>query len=129
MPANDFTYDLSTDIGKMRLMLGDNNRTCGVKPNEAYFTDAELSAFFAMEGDSVNLGVALACETLSRLYSGQVDISVGPRRESLSQAADSWAARAATLRGTYGAGGTAGASGSFVTGFDRGTSGTDEFSR
>jgi hypothetical protein len=128
MAERDFTYDLSTDIGKMRLMLGDTRNDCGVKPDETCFADAELSVFFEHEG-SVNTGVALACETLARMFSSYVDTAVGPRRESMSQASDAWAKRAASIRVMHGAGESASSSGSFVTGFDRGVSGTDEYAR
>jgi hypothetical protein len=128
MAQRDFTYDLSTDIGKMRLMLGDTRNDCGVKPDDTCFADAELSVFLDQEGD-VNNGVALACETLARMFSSHVDIAVGPRRESLSQASENWAKRAIAIRDMHGPGGTSGPSGSFVTGFNRGESGEDEYAR
>lgn len=53
-----FTYDLSSNVGKMRMMIPDRHA------DEAFFTDEELSAFLEMEGD-VKRGTALALETMA----------------------------------------------------------------
>lgn len=67
--ANGFTYDLATDIGKVRRNLRDTNETT------AAFSDAEIQSFLDTEG-SVNAATAAAIRVLhvaggrfSRIYS------------------------------------------------------------
>ena len=52
------TYDLATDIGRMRLLIPDRDLTTAV------FDDDEISAFLALEGD-VRSAAALALETIA----------------------------------------------------------------
>jgi len=54
-----FTYDLTTDIGKMRMMIPDR-----VTPDHI-FEDAEITALLVIEGNVIKLGVALALETIA----------------------------------------------------------------
>lgn len=54
-----FSYDLSTDVGKIRLAIFDTN------PDSYIFEDAELSAFLSMEGSNVKRAAALALETIA----------------------------------------------------------------
>lgn len=54
-----FSYSLSTDTGKIRLLIMDNQ-------SSAYlFEDDELSTFLTMEGGNVRRGAALALETMA----------------------------------------------------------------
>jgi hypothetical protein len=52
-----FTYDVTTDIGMVRLLIGDT-----VEP--AKFTDEELQAFLTLEGGAVYLAAADCMDTL-----------------------------------------------------------------
>lgn len=54
-----FSYDLSTDFGKIRAIIPDNNATSYV------FEDDEIEAFFAIEGSSLKRATALALETIA----------------------------------------------------------------
>lgn len=54
-----FSYDVTTDIGKMRAMIPDNNAAAYV------FEDEELTAFLAVEGDSLKRAAALGLETIA----------------------------------------------------------------
>lgn len=55
------TYDVSTDIGKIRLFIGDTD----VDPeSDAIFTDEELQVFLDLEG-SVRSAAAAAIEALA----------------------------------------------------------------
>lgn len=54
-----FTYDLTSDLGKVRLLIMDTNATTYL------FEDGEISAFLLMEGDNVRRGAALALETMA----------------------------------------------------------------
>ena len=54
-----FSYDVSTDIGKVRMLIPDRD---GTTPT---FQDEEVSAFLALEGSNVYRGAALALETVA----------------------------------------------------------------
>lgn len=54
-----FSYTLSTDVGKVRLLIMDNNASAYL------FEDDEISSFLSMEGDNVRRGAALALETMA----------------------------------------------------------------
>ncbi len=56
------TYDLSTNNGKVRLLIGDTDVTPAA---DADFTDEELAVFLSMAGNSLNLAGALALESLA----------------------------------------------------------------
>ena len=93
-----FTYDLATQIGKIRLEIGDTVLNKGVRPDRTNFSDAELTYFLGEEDNDTTLAVARACEVLSRQWSAAADLQVGPRRESYSQVSANYAARAIALR-------------------------------
>jgi hypothetical protein len=57
-----FTYDLSTDAGKVRLLLNDIPEGTGDDVT-AVFTDAEIAAFLDIEGGVVKLAAAQAIDT------------------------------------------------------------------
>lgn len=94
-----FTYTLATDIGKLRLKLGDRTSGSGPRPDGTNLTDEELQVLLT-EGGSVDAALVLACETLANEWSSVSDLAVGSVRESASQAAKAWAARATELRTT-----------------------------
>lgn len=106
-----FTTDLETDIGQMRMELGDDENGAGVRPNGKNLTDAQLQVLLDREG-TVMRAVAAACELLARQWSVFADRTLGPLSESRSQVAKSWRDRANELRGQFGYG-TEGASGAF----------------
>jgi len=54
-----FSYNLSTSVGKVRLLIKDTNIT------NPLFEDAEISAFLTMESDTVKRAAALALETIA----------------------------------------------------------------
>ena len=60
------TYDLTTDIGKIRLTISDNDVT------DCHFTDEELQIFLDTEG-SVNLASAAALESWAAAYALNAD--------------------------------------------------------
>jgi Arc/MetJ family transcription regulator len=53
-----WTYDLTTDVGRTRLLIPDRI------PDEAIFSDEELSTFLALEGGPKR-AAALALETIA----------------------------------------------------------------
>lgn len=56
-----FTYDVTTDRGKVRLRIADTNTS---DADQQIFTDAEIDAFLEMEG-TVRLAAAMALETIA----------------------------------------------------------------
>ena len=54
-----FTFDVSTDVGRVRLLIPD--RTAA----DPLFTDAEITALLELEGDDVRCATALALETIA----------------------------------------------------------------
>lgn len=54
-----FTYDLSTNRGKLRLRIGDTDSANQI------FTDAEIDEFLSTEGDNLNLAAAFGLETMA----------------------------------------------------------------
>lgn len=54
-----FTYDVSSDRGKVRMLIPDSSATSYV------FEDAEIDAFLFLEDSDVRRGAALALETLA----------------------------------------------------------------
>lgn len=72
------TYDLSTDVGKLRLAIADTDVT------DAEFSDEELDVLIA-QGGSWQQGAILAVDVLIARYSKQVSFTLGPRREELGQ--------------------------------------------
>jgi hypothetical protein len=64
-----FTYDLETDIGKVRLAIPDRNAS------DATFSDEELQSFLDIEGDWMR-AAANALEVMA----GDIAISVGDAR-------------------------------------------------
>ena len=110
-----FTYlgTLATDLDKIRFYIGDTSSTtgAGVKPDGTNFTDEELTGLLGLEG-SVGRAVAGVYETLAGLFAQQVDITTGPRKESLSQAAERYQKLAETWRKKYGSNGSAARAGS-----------------
>lgn len=54
-----FTYEVSTDRGKVRLLIKDTDE------DNAVFNDDEIDAFLSMEGSNVQRGAALALETIA----------------------------------------------------------------
>jgi hypothetical protein len=87
-----FTYDLSGDIGRVRLMVPDRD------PDAPIFEDDELSAFLAIEGD-VKLAAALALETVASDTAMTLQwIKAGSVQLDGQKASDAVLSRAALLR-------------------------------
>lgn len=54
-----FTYDPSTSAGRVRLLIADTSSSGRI------FEDSEITAFLAMNGDSVNSAAAQALESIA----------------------------------------------------------------
>ena len=64
------TYDLTTDVGKVRLIIGDTDVT---PATDAVFTDAELTYFLTVNSSSINLAAADALEAWMAKYAASPD--------------------------------------------------------
>lgn len=92
-----FTYDVSTDAGRVRMLIGDTKEEA---PNFPMFDDSEIAAFLAMEGDSVKAAAALAAETIAfsealiqkkiKLLGGDIETDGPAVAESLRKSAAAW---------------------------------------
>lgn len=106
-----FSYNLETEVGQVRLELGDETENTGVKPNGANFQDAEIEYFldqYTGETYKVQLATAAACEALARQWarqSGSLAVGSGEYSETFKQA-EAYQARADALRNAYGGGGS-----------------------
>lgn len=97
-----FTYDVSTDIGKVRFELGDTVSGSGVRADGTNISDEEIQMLLTREGSEIMQAVAGACEMLARDWARVANLSVGPRSEQFGQISAQWAARSNEIRGTYG---------------------------
>jgi hypothetical protein len=87
-----WTYDLSTDVGRCRLMVPDRIQA------EAIFSDEEYAAFLDLEGD-IRRATALALETIAADEALVQKVQqFGDFRTDGAKTADSLLKRAATLR-------------------------------
>jgi hypothetical protein len=59
--------DYTTDVGKVRVLLGDTEPTdvSGGEGTYMYFSDDEIAAFLTMYGDNVKLAAARCLETIA----------------------------------------------------------------
>ena len=68
-----YTYDLTTNIGKVRLKIGDNDI---VPITDAHFSDEEIQVFLDEAGGNILLASALALEAWAAALT---DIAVSER--------------------------------------------------
>lgn len=103
------TYDLASDIGKLRLAIGDhriNDDAAGIQPTGQHYTDEELMAFINMTGDW-RTAVPVILRSLATLYSAMAQSvsfdgyseSYSGTAASLFAAASSWEAGNQTAAG------------------------------
>ncbi len=105
-----YSYDITTDGGKVRQLAGDTIETYGVLPkfsrdqpaSTTNFTDAEIAAFLDMEGGHVQRAAALALENAATRWSVLAGTyRLGPESESHKQY-QALGERAQRLRDKYG---------------------------
>ncbi len=64
------TYDITTAVGKVRLVISDTDVT---PATDAIFTDEELTYFLGLYSNNVNLAAADALEAWAAKYSTNAD--------------------------------------------------------
>lgn len=94
-----FTYDFAvkSDVSRIRLALGDTVRDSGVLPDGKNFSDDEIEAILVECNNDVDATTFVFLKSLANTWGTYVDITVGPRKESLSQIAAHYSRRAAEL--------------------------------
>lgn len=98
-----FTYTLSTVTGKIRLLIQDNVLEDGILPEGANFSDEEIGTIYEAANQDMYSAAAMLLEIASRRWSILVDTTVGPLKESWSQASKSLLAQASSIRSIFGA--------------------------
>ena len=94
------TYDPKTDIGKVRLYLGDTQTDVGVRPDGRNFTDEEIQIFLDIENGDIYGAVATACETLATEWTSYaVSEREGDVARDAKGVAEGYRKRAADWRG------------------------------
>jgi len=92
MPAtpvyNNTNYDLSTDVGKLRMIVGDVaifDTNAGARPDGTFYADEELQVFIDIAG-SWKRAVSLVLRSLANLYARQAIVQeIDGYKEDLSK--------------------------------------------
>lgn len=94
-----FTYDfaLNADVSRVRLAIGDTSYGAGIKPDGTNFSDEEITAILTDTGNDYNAATYVFLKSLANMWGTYVDITVGPRKESLSDIAFHYAKRASEM--------------------------------
>ena len=94
-----FTYDfgIKRDVARVRLALGDTVRDSGVLPGGINYTDEEIEAALSDCSNDVDAATFVFLKGLANAWGTYVDITVGPRKESLSDVLFHYAKRAAEM--------------------------------
>ena len=87
------SYDITTDVGKVRLRIGDTDDT-----NEL-LSNIEITALLTSEG-SINLAAASACEAIAATYALNADSEKIGDYSFTQKAVDKYLKLAARLRET-----------------------------
>lgn len=97
------TYSLATDIGKVRLEVGDWDFSGGkgVRPGGLSLSDEEIQVWLTAEtgtDDPVLRAAIRACEAMAAEWAKTHDATDGPRSESWSQSQAAWQKKADAVR-------------------------------
>ena len=87
-----FTYDLSTDIGKVRLLIPDTDATA------YYLEDAEITYLLEETGSNVKAAAVSACQWLARKFAQKATFRADGLEIDHSQRAKVFADRAKELQ-------------------------------
>ena len=97
-----FTYDLTTDSGKIRRLIGDTTDGTGVLPSGENFTDDEIAFFLTEEGGNIYRAAAAAFEALAGAWASVAgSLRLGVETERQEQVA-AYRKQAEVLRARHG---------------------------
>ncbi len=92
-----FTFDPSTDLGKVRLIISDTD--VATVANQM-FSDASIEAYLSIEGGNVRLAAADALDTIASTQALLLKaVSLGPIKTDGPKVAEALREHAQTLRG------------------------------
>lgn len=93
-----FTYNLSTDLGKVRLAIGDTVSGSGPRPSGANYSDAEINVFLRpviAAGYTYGRAVAQLFRVLAGEWAGKASVSIGDYSVQYAAVADNYRKAAA----------------------------------
>ena len=93
-----FTYSLSTDLGKVRLAIGDTVSGSGPRPSGANYSDAEINVFLRpviAAGYAYGRAVAQLFRLLAGEWAGKASVSIGDYSVQYAAVADNYRKAAA----------------------------------
>lgn len=97
-----FSYDPSTDVGRVRTEIGDTSLDAGILPDGVNFSNEEIQGYLTAEGDHVMRAVAHASEVAARRWAiVPTSASLGPESHRRDTAAF-FRTEAQRLRAIYG---------------------------
>lgn len=71
-----FTYEISEDVGKVRLLISDTN------PNDYHFTDEDITGLLGLQDGDVFMAAALALESWAAFLAASAsDVQLGDYRQ------------------------------------------------
>jgi len=88
-----FTYSLSTDLGKVRLAIGDTVSGSGPRPSGANYSDAEINVFLRpviAAGYAYGRAVAQLFRLLAGEWAGKASVSIGDYSVQYAAVADNY---------------------------------------
>ncbi len=88
-----FTYSLSTDLGKVRLAIGDTVSGSGPRPSGANYSDAEINVFLRpviAAGYTYGRAVAQLFRLLAGEWAGKASVSIGDYSVQYAAVADNY---------------------------------------
>jgi hypothetical protein len=102
-PSSSFTYNIATDVGKVRLYIDDRDMTNAttatpLERRSVIFTDEEVQTFIDVQGGDLNLAAAMALRTIAnnrsllvqRRQIGKTDVDYGTLRTDLLKSAQTF---------------------------------------
>jgi len=93
-----FTYNLSTDIGRVRLAIGDTVKGSGPRADGSNFSDEELNVYLTpviAAGYSYGRAVSQVLRLLANEWTGKASVSIGDYSVQYAAVADNYRKAAA----------------------------------
>jgi hypothetical protein len=109
-----YTFHPASDIGKVRLLIGDNIENQGALPEERNFSDEEVQVFLDRHDANVDMAAAELLLVLARNWARVADTTIGPLKQSFSAVARAYERQASSAMERQGMEGV-----SFMARFER----------
>lgn len=91
-----FTYDFASErtIARVRLAIGDTVENAGVLPGNANYSDEEIQEILTEVSNDIDAATFIFLKALSNAWGHYADVTIGPRKETLSDIGFHYAKRA-----------------------------------